>query len=140
VTTVEEVKKISFTNHTDNDGYLVPLESLSDQIPFDIKRVFYVYGVKDQKIRGKHAHLKTEQVLICLSGECRVICKDGKTSKELTLNSPTEAVYIPNLIWDEQIYKTRDTILLVLSSTTYDRSDYIEDWEQFVSENNDPNR
>ena len=81
--------------------------------------------------RGEHSHYKTEQVLICLSGNVQVLCDDGKSKKDWALNSPTEGLYIPNLIWDEQSYLTPGTILLVLANTKYNESDYITDYEKF---------
>ena len=114
----------------DSEGSLVPIES-NLTIPFEIKRVFYVFGVHDQIDRGEHAHYKTEQVLICLNGSVNVICDDGTNKKEWTLDDPTKALYIPNLIWDEQFYLTIDTILLVIASTKYDLLDYITDYEEF---------
>ena len=95
------------------------------------ERVFYVFDVHDQKDRGEHSHHKTEQVLICLSGKVKVLCDDGKNTKQWVLNKPTQALYIPNLIWDEQIYLTSDSVLLVLANTNYDSSDYIESYDEF---------
>lgn len=114
----------------DEDGNITPIESNYD-LPFHIKRVFYVYGVEDQQVRGKHAHFKTKQLLICLNGEIEVICKDGLNEKKFLLNSKHQGLYIPEMIWDEQIYKQKDSLLLALSNTKYDPSDYIHDYEEF---------
>ena len=130
IKTIDDVKILNFKSFINDDGILVPLESNS-QIPFDIKRIFYVYGVKNQQTRGQHAHYKTQQVLICIKGECQVICHDAQSSKKFLLKSPTQAIYIPEMIWDEQIYMSEDTILLVLSNTLYDKFDYIEDYNEF---------
>lgn len=127
---VEDVRFLDLDCFSENDGNLVPIE-LEKKIPFDVKRIFYVFGVKDKQIRGKHAHHQTQQVLICVSGECVVICKDGKSEKKVNLDSPTKALYIPEMIWDEQIYMTDNTVLLVLSSTEYSKKDYIEDYQKF---------
>ena len=131
--TNEDVKFIRFSSFCDDRGSLIPIES-QKSIPFDIERIFYVYGINGQEIRGKHSHYKTQQVLICLKGSCIVICKDGKSTKEYMLDSPEIGLFIPEMIWDEQIYRSPDTILLVLSSTKYDKSDYIEDWSLFLEE------
>jgi dTDP-4-dehydrorhamnose 3,5-epimerase-like enzyme len=128
--TINDVKVFDLNPYIDSEGSLVPIESNFD-IPFKIERIFYVYGVHDQVDRGEHSHYKTEQVLICLNGSVKVLCDDGKNKKEWLLNDPTKALYIPNLIWDEQIYLTSDSILLVLANTKYDELDYISDYEEF---------
>jgi|TARA_Y100000310_G_C20454456_1_gene702376 dTDP-4-dehydrorhamnose 3,5-epimerase len=128
--TINDVKLLELKTFVDSEGSLVPLES-GLSIPFEIKRVFYVFGVHDQKDRGEHSHYKTEQVLICLSGRVRVLCDDGKNRKEWTLDKPNQALYIPNLIWDEQTYLSPDSVLLVLANTKYDELDYIVDYDEF---------
>ena len=132
---LSDVKLVKLNPNTSRRGNLVALEE--SEIPFNIRRVFYVYGVPDQERRGGHAHKTTEQLLICLNGECKVICSDGNNFKETVLNSSSTGLYIPNEIWDEQIYITHDTILLVLSNTLYDRNDYIESFEQFKEYRNE---
>ena len=88
MTTLENVKLISLKTFTDSEGSLVPIES-GLSIPFKIKRVFYVFDVHDQKDRGEHSHHKTEQILICLSGKVKVLCDDGKNTKQWVLDTPT---------------------------------------------------
>jgi len=129
-TNIDDV--IFFNNKTivDQNGNLTPIEAKKD-VPFDIKRIFYVYGVRDEDRRGKHAHYKTKQLLICLNGKIDVICKDGKKEVRYLLESPQQAVMIPEMIWDEQIYRTEDSVLLAISNTMYDKSDYISDFEEF---------
>ena len=130
MTTLNDVKFISLRTFIEPDGKLVPIESNID-IPFLIRRVFYVYGVKDQNDRGKHSHHKTKQVLICLKGEVKVVCDDGENKDTWILNEPNKALYIPEMIWDEQLYTSEDSILLVLANTKYNFNDYIEDYEKF---------
>lgn len=130
--TTDDVKFIDIRTIVDDNGNLVPIES-GQSVPFDIKRVFYVYGVRDEEKRGNHAHYTTQQVLICLHGKVEVIVKDGKKEVRYLLESPQQALYIPEMIWDEQVYRTEETALLVLSNTHYDPSDYIHDFEQFKS-------
>ena len=113
--TINDVKLITLKTTIACYGNLVPIESNID-LPFDIKRVFYVYGVKNQDDRGKHSHYKTKQVLICLSGEVEVVCDDGTHRKKYKLTKPNQAIYIPELIWDEQRYISEDSVLLVLSN------------------------
>jgi dTDP-4-dehydrorhamnose 3,5-epimerase-like enzyme len=130
MTTLENVKLISLKTFIEPDGNLVPIESDSD-IPFPIERIFYVFGVHNQNDRGKHSHFKTKQVLICLNGEVSVLCKDGNKERTWVLNKPNQALYIPELIWDEQVYTKPDSVLLVLANTNYDESDYITDYNKF---------
>ena len=128
--TLSNVKLLELETFVDLEGSLVPIESGSS-IPFEIKRVFYIFEVHDQKDRGEHSHYKTEQVLICLSGKVRVLCDDGKDRKEWILDKPNQVLYIPNLIWDEQTYIVPGSVLLVLANTGYDKSDYITDYNEF---------
>ena len=130
MSTLEDVKLINLKTFIDSEGSLVPIES-GLSIPFKIKRIFYIFEVHDQKDRGEHSHYKTEQVLICLNGKVKVLCDDGKNRKEWVLDKPNQALYIPNLIWDEQTYLTSGSVLLVLANTNYDPSDYIENYEEF---------
>ena len=134
--TLNNVKLLELETFIDPEGSLVSIESglsipLSWTSPFKIKRVFYIFEVHDQKDRGEHSHHKTEQVLICLSGKVKVLCDDGKDRKEWILDKPNRALYIPNLIWDEQTYLIPGSVLLVLANTNYDPSDYIENYEEF---------
>lgn len=128
--TISDIRIIENELFLDSRGALCPIEF--SKLPIDINRMFYVYGVRDRKERGKHSHFKTNQILICLAGSCKVTCKDGKDEVEYTLSEPSKCLFIPRMIWDEQVYETDDTILLVLSDTDYDKSDYIEDWEQYI--------
>jgi len=114
----------------EDDGNLVPIESNFD-IPFPIKRIFYVYGVRDADIRGRHAHHKTKQLLICIHGKIEVLCDDGKNKKKYLLESPQQGLLIPEMIWDEQKYLSEDSVLLVITNTKYELNDYIHDFEEF---------
>ena len=128
---LNDVKFLNLKTIIASDGNLIPIESDMD-IPFDIKRIFYVYGVNDQNDRGKHSHYKTKQLLICLNGKVEVLCDDGKNKKKYVLSKPNQAIYIPEMIWDEQKYLTEDSVLLVLSNTHYDENDYIENYDEFI--------
>ena len=130
-TTLSDVKLFKLKAMTDTGGSLIPVESQKD-IPFPIKRVFYVYDVDSLDNRGQHSHYKTKQVLVCIKGKIEVICDDGVVREKYILNSPNEAIYIPEMIWDEQVYFSKDTIMLALANTLYDRNDYIENYEEFT--------
>ncbi len=128
--TVDDVIFFNTKTVVDSNGNLAPIEENRD-VPFDIKRVFYVYGVRDEDRRGKHAHYKTKQLLICLHGKIDVICKDGEDEVRYLLESPQQAILVPEMIWDEQIYRSEDAIMLAITNTHYDPSDYINDFEEF---------
>ena len=130
MTTLDDVKKFTLKTFTEPDGKLIPIE-LDKDMPFEVKRIFYVYDVHNQNDRGKHSHHKTKQILIAVNGGVTVICDDGKKRRNYVLNEPNKALLIPEMIWDEQIYDSKDSILLVLANTNYDPSDYIEDYEEF---------
>ena len=129
-TSIDNVKFYNAPTMVHENGTLVPIEASRD-VPFDIKRVFYVYGVRDERKRGEHAHYKTQQLLICLSGKIEVICKDGTREVSYLLESPQQALLVPEMIWDEQVYRSESSILLVLANTHYDPDDYINDFEKF---------
>ena len=115
----------------EDDGSLVVIESNSD-VPFIIKRTFYIYNVRENDVRGEHAHYKTKQLLICINGKVEVKCHDGKREKKFLLDSPNRGLYVPESIWDEQRYLTKDSGLLVLANTKYDASDYIQSFDKFL--------
>jgi dTDP-4-dehydrorhamnose 3,5-epimerase-like enzyme len=130
-TTLDDVLFYNMRTVIEDDGNLVPIESNRD-LPFPIKRVFYVYGVRDKDVRGEHAHHKTKQLLICISGKIEVLCDDGKNKRKYLLESPQQGLLIPEMIWDEQKYITDDAVMLVVSNTNYDTNDYIHDYDKFV--------
>ena len=130
MTTLDDVKKFTLKTFTEPDGKLIPIEFDKD-ISFDVKRMFYVYDVHDQNDRGKHSHYKTKQILIAINGGVTVICDDGKKRRNYVLNEPNKALFIPELIWDEQVSHSENSVLLVLSNTNYDIDDYIEDYDEF---------
>lgn len=122
--------KQSLENFSDDRGDLHPLDF--DRLSFLPKRLFVVSNVPKGETRGGHAHFKTMQFLICLEGEIDVILDDGKTKSVISL-IPTEGVYVPELVWDSQVFKTDKAILLVLASTHYNKSDYIESYSTFIN-------
>ena len=130
--TVEDVKFYNMKTIVEENGNLCPVEGGTD-IPFDIKRIFYISGVPLGDKRGFHAHRQTEQLLICLCGKVEVECKDGEREKSFVLDSPQKGLYVPPMIWDETIYLTEDTVLLSLCSTKYYPADYIDDYNVLMS-------
>ena len=130
MTTIDDVKRFNLKFFDESDGRLAPVEFDKD-VPFEVKRMFYVFGVHNQNDRGKHSHHKTKQLLISVNGSVTVVCDDGFERKEWVLDEPYKALYIPEMIWDEQIYKDENSVLLVLANTVYNHLDYIEDYEEF---------
>ncbi len=115
----------------DPRGNLTFLES-STHLPFDIKRVFYLYDVPTEASRGSHAHKSLEQFLVCLSGSFDVEIDDGVNRKTIHLNRPWKGLYIPPMIWAGEVNFDPGTICLVMASMPYDESDYYRNYEDFL--------
>lgn len=128
---VMQVVKYQFQQHGDERGQLVSLEEYKD-IPFEIKRVYYMYDTKEGVIRGFHAHKKLEQILICIHGSCKVLIDNGVEKKIVFLEKPYEGVYISNDMWREMYDFSPDAVLMVLASEYYHEDDYIRDYEEFL--------
>ncbi len=114
----------------DQRGSLVAFEQ-NRNIPFDIKRVYYIFDTKSEAIRGKHAHKKLEQILICVAGECDVSVEEKNERKTYHLGSQTAGLYIGGLVWREMKNFSPDAVLLVLASDYYNEEDYIRDYNEF---------
>jgi len=128
-----QVVKYMFQPHGDDRGQLIALEEGSD-IPFSIKRVYYMYDTKEGVHRGFHAHRKLEQILVCVSGSCKVLLDNGTERKEVFLEKPYEGLYVSSGMWREMYDFSPDAVLLVLASEPYDEADYIRDYDQFLAE------
>ncbi len=115
----------------DYRGKLIAIEGKND-IPFDIKRIFYIYGAKENISRGCHSHYKTKQYLIALSGSCSVTLDDGSTKKIFLLDSPDKGLFQDALVWGEMQDFSDNCVLLVLASEYYQESDYIHDYNLFL--------
>lgn len=124
---------VDFPPLGDERGSLVALEA-NKTVPFDIKRVYYLFGTKEGVSRGFHAHKKLQQVAVCVTGKCRMILDDGKTREEAWLDSPTRGLIIDDLIWREMHDFSPDCVLLVLASEHYNEADYLRDYQKFLLE------
>ena len=124
-------KLLEFKTRGDHDGSLVALEKGED-FPFDIQRVYYIWGTSAQTIRGRHSHCKLEQVIICTSGSCDFILDDGKTRETVHLSKPNQGLYIKHNIWREFTNFSPDCVVMVLASEHYDETDYIRDYKEFL--------
>ncbi len=126
-----QVVKYAFQQHGDERGMLVALEEHND-IPFEIKRVYYMYDTKEGVHRGFHAHKSLEQILICIHGSCKILMDNGTEKKVVSLEKPYEGLYISNAIWREMYDFSPDAVLLVLASDVYREEDYIRDYDEFL--------
>jgi len=121
-----------FQPHGDERGQLVALEEYKD-IPFNIKRVYYMYDTVEGVIRGHHAHKSLEQILICIHGSCKIKLDNGSEKKVVLLEKPYEGLYVANNMWREMYDFSKDAVLMVLASEIYDENDYIRDYEEFLN-------
>lgn len=122
---------IDFPPLGDDRGSLVALEG-SKTVPFDIKRVYYIFGTQPGVSRGYHAHRKLQQVAVCVTGKCRMVLDNGHIRDSAWLDSPTRGLLIDDMVWREMHDFSADCVLLVLASECYDEADYIRDYEQFL--------
>lgn len=126
-----DIKKYIFPPHGDDRGQLVAIEAMKD-LPFEIKRVYYIYDTLPGVRRGFHAHLNLQQILLCVNGSCKIHLDNGTDTAEVTLDKPNEGLYISNDMWREMYDFTPGTVLLVLASEYYDEADYIRNYEDFI--------
>lgn len=122
-----------YIQKTFNDlrGNLLPIEFVKN-IPFEVKRAFFVYGVESGNIRGEHAHKVCHQFLIAISGSISVICDDGIKREEYLLNDPKFGLYIKPGVWGVQYKYSKDAVLCVFASHEYDEDDYIRNYQDFL--------
>lgn len=126
-----QVRKYAFQQHGDERGQLVALEELID-IPFEIKRVYYMYDTLEGVRRGYHAHKALEQILICIHGSCKILLDDGTEKEIVPLDNPYEGLYVSNAMWREMFDFSPDAVLMVLASEYYTEDDYIRDYDEFL--------
>lgn len=127
-----QVVKYAFQQHGDERGQLVSLEEFRD-IPFQIRRVYYMYATGKDVRRGFHAHRSLEQILICIHGTCKILLDSGFEKKVVSLEKPYEGLYIANDMWREMFDFSPDAVLLVLASDYYKEEDYIRNYDDFLS-------
>lgn len=126
-----DIRMVSFHKMQNDTGTLAFLESQRD-VPFEIKRVYYIFDVKPGARRGFHAHKKLKQVLLCISGSCKILLDDGNEKRTVILDDPTEGLLIEGTIWREMYDFSADTVLLVFASEYYDENDYIRNYDDFI--------
>ena len=129
---VERCKLLEFNDLGDERGKLVVIEG-NQSIPFEIKRVFYIYDSDSDVVRGQHANRESEFVLINVSGSSKVYIDDGTENMVVQLNRPMMGVYIPKMVWKDMYDFSEDSVLLVLANTHYDVEEYIRDYDEYIS-------
>lgn len=127
------IRRIDFPVIGDERGSLVALEA-NKLIPFDIKRIYYLFGMQPDLPRGFHAHRELVQVAVCLKGSCDILMDNGHEKEIVGLNSPSQGLVIDAMQWHEMSDFSEDCVLLVLASDAYDESDYIRDYDVFLRE------
>lgn len=129
----DQYKILEFGDLGDERGKLVVVEGAMD-IPFEIKRVFYIYGSDSSVIRGQHANRDSEFVLINVSGSSKVRVDNGFEEEIIELNRPRMGLYLPTMVWKDMYDFSEDSVLLVLANTHYDGKEYIRDYDEYLKE------
>lgn len=130
----EQYKILNFKEFGDERGNLVVIEGDGLDVPFDIKRVFYMYGSDPDIVRGQHANRTSEFVLINVAGTSKVRLDNGYEETVVNLDKPRMGLYISTMVWKDMYDFSPDSVLLVLSNEHYDDSEYIRDYEHYKKE------
>lgn len=115
----------------DERGSLIALEE-NHNVPFDVKRVYYIFNTKEDVRRGYHAHKNLKQLAICVSGSCSFLLDDGINKQYIDLNAPTQGLLIEGLVWREMYDFSSDCVLMVLADNYYDENDYLRNYDEFL--------
>jgi dTDP-4-dehydrorhamnose 3,5-epimerase-like enzyme len=121
---------IDFTVRGDELGWLVALES-DRNVPFPIRRTYYIFGTKNGVRRGKHAHRQLTQMMVCVAGQCKVLLDDGSKREEIALTRNDRGLMLAPMLWHEMYEFSPDCVLLVLADNWYEEADYIRDYDAF---------
>lgn len=119
--------------HGDERGALVAIET-GKQIPFAIKRVYYIFGTKEGVVRGLHAHKKLRQMTFAVQGACDMLLDNGRERIKVHLNNPSKGLRVEPMIWHEMSNFTPDCVLVVVADELYDPNDYIRSYDDFLNE------
>lgn len=131
--TVFNCDLITLPKIKDRKGNLTAIHN-STEIPFDVKRIFYLYDVPGGESRGAHAHKECHQFLIAASGSFEVLLDDGKVQRLVQLNRPYMGLHIPPMVWASELNFSSGAICLVLASHTYNEQDYIREYKDFLKQ------
>ncbi|ADZ85480.1 sugar 3,4-ketoisomerase [Cellulosilyticum lentocellum] len=130
---MKEFKIIEWKENGGETGKLVVIEGIKN-IPFEIKRLFYIYGMDKEAVRGQHSNRKSEFVMLNVCGSAKVRLHDGKKETIVSLDKPNMGLYIPKLMWKDMYDFSEDCVMLVLSNEAYDSDEYIKDFDEFLRE------
>ncbi len=130
--TVADCTMLTLPRIKNRAGNITPVHN-SVEIPFDVKRIFYLYDVPGGESRGAHAHKECHQVLIAASGSFEILLDDGKTKQQILLNRSYQALHIPPMIWASEINFSSGSICLVLASELYNEADYVREYSIYQS-------
>ena len=127
-----DYKLLTFHRFGDERGSLVALEG-EHNIPFDVKRVFYIFGTKDRSVtRGCHANLYSSFAMVMLKGSCNVLIDDGEHKEDVRLENPTQGLYIGKMLWKEMYNFSDNSVMAVLSDQHYNKDEYIRDYNEYL--------
>ncbi len=133
----DSIKLFEFNQRGDDRGHLVIVEGSGQDVPFEIKRIFYIYGSAPDVVRGQHANRKSEFVLINVAGQSKVRVRDGRGNEAVfILNKPHTGIFLPRMIWKDMYDFSPDSVLLCISSEHYDPDEYIRNYDEYVKEVN----
>lgn len=130
---IKNTEMVDFKVFHDKWGHLIPVEE-NATIPFDIKRVYYIFGVEDGIRRGFHSHRELNQALVCVHGKVKILVKTPEEEENILLDNPARALLIGPMVWREMYDFSKDAVLLVLASEHYDEADYIRDYAVYEKE------
>jgi len=122
-----DIKEIDFIHSMDRID-----AKYDSEIPFDVKRVYFIYGVKDAESRGAHAHKKLDQVFFMIKGSCTMVLDDGRNIREVRMKNCDKALLVNHLVWHEMKDFSEDAVFVALASAQYDEADYIRNYQQFL--------
>lgn len=127
-----KVNLLQLQSHGDERGALISLEK-DNNIPFEIRRVYYMFGTAAGVRRGFHAHKALKQVAIAVRGSCRLLLDNGHEKIEVYLDNPCQGLLIESFVWREMFDFSDDCVLMVLADSLYDETDYVRDYTEFLS-------
>ena len=129
----KQARIIDLPKILDRRGNLSIIEEMKN-IPFEIKRSFWIYDVPGGETRGGHAYKETQEFIVALSGSFDVVIDDGKIKQTFSLNRSYYGLYVPQMMWRQMVNFSTNSLALVLTSTDYDKSDYIHDYQNYLKE------
>ena len=132
-TTVYDCSIIELNKHHANEGNLTVVEN-NKTIPFEVKRLYYLYDVPGGEVRGSHAYRETEEFIVALSGSFDVVIDDGKVKQIFSLNRSYYGLYVPKMMWRQMQNFSTNSLALIVTNTEFNRDDYIYDYDLFLKE------